>query len=224
VSRIFFPLFMDLNGAVCLLVGGGAVSARKARALLEAGALLRIVAPEVIPELAGLDPARVQIRLRSYKAADLDGVRLAFAATDSEQVNRQVFLDARERGIPVNVADAPRDCTFILPAVFRDGSLCVAVSTGGASPSLAGRLRDRIRDSLGEEAGAWLKVLSELRPRILRQVSGERRRHALFKSLSGPDWIDCVRAEGIDAARRRAETLIHDAAAGPESETESRPE
>jgi precorrin-2 dehydrogenase/sirohydrochlorin ferrochelatase len=136
-----YPVVLDLTDVPVLLVGGGNIASRKAEGLLAAGARLTVVAPMVLPDLAA---TAADVRERGYAAADLEGHQLVMTATDDPAVNRQVAVDARARGMWVNSADDPANCTFILPAVTRRGPVVVAVGTDGSSPALARHLRDRI--------------------------------------------------------------------------------
>ncbi len=140
-NAVLYPMFVSVAGRRCVVVGGGGVAARKARGLLEHGAEVVVVSPEVRPELENAD---VEILRRPYEAGDLEGAFLAFAATDSRGVNAAVSLEANQRGIAVNVADKPTEGDFALPATLRRGGLQVAVSTGGASPTLARRIKEEL--------------------------------------------------------------------------------
>ncbi len=147
-NAVLYPLFMDVSGSRCVVVGGGGVAARKVRGLLESGARVVVVSPEVVPEIEGMD---VTVERRPYRPGDLAGAALAFAATDRREVNAAVAREAKESGIPVNVADRPAEGDFALPSVLRRGGLQVAVSTGGASPTLARRIRDGLEASFAPE-------------------------------------------------------------------------
>ena len=129
---------------------------RKARKLLQARAEVVVISPEVRPEL---ESVAVEVRRRPYRRGDLKGASLAFAATDAREVNAAVAREARERGIPVNVADEPAEGDFALPATLRRGRLQVAVSTGGASPALARRIRGELEEAFGPE---WAGLVEEL--------------------------------------------------------------
>lgn len=129
-----FPLFVDLHGARAVLVGGGAVSARRAGVLLRFGANITVIAPELRTPF----PPEVVHLPRPYEAGDLAGAVLAVAATDSRAVNRSVGEEARERGIPVSVADCPEECTFFFPAICEGGDLIAGVvSKSGDHRSVA---------------------------------------------------------------------------------------
>lgn len=139
---------MDVSGKRCVVVGGGGVAARKARGLLASGAHVVVISPEYKPEIYEMD---VEFHERRYAPGDLAGASLAFAATDSREVNAAVAREARESGVPVNVADRPAEGDFALPSVLRRGGLQVAVSTGGASPTLARRVRDGLEGLFAPE-------------------------------------------------------------------------
>jgi precorrin-2 dehydrogenase/sirohydrochlorin ferrochelatase len=141
-----YPVYLDVRGVLVLVVGAGRVGIRKIAALVEAGARVRVVAPDVTGEL---DESELEaLHHRPYERSDLDGVRLVVTATGVDQVDSTVAADATDRGIWVNAADRPADCSFILPAVARAGDLRVAVSSDGTSPAIASWLRDRISDEV----------------------------------------------------------------------------
>lgn len=136
-----YPVVLDLTDVPILMVGGGQIASRKVAGLLAAGARVTVVAPMVLPDLA----AQVnEVRERPYDPSDLTGHRLVMTATDDPAVNAAVGRDATSVGMWVNSADDPENCSFILPAVTRRGSVVVAVGTDGSSPALARHLRDRI--------------------------------------------------------------------------------
>jgi len=151
-----YPVFLDLRGRRCVVVGGGKVAGRKARNLVRAGALVSVISPETEP---GLESLVSRVERRGYETGDLAGAVLAFAATDSREVNAAVAREAKERGIPVNVADNPSEGDFALPSTLRRGGLQVAVSTGGASPALARRIRTELEERFGPE---WAGVVEQL--------------------------------------------------------------
>ena len=131
------------------------MATRKVGKLLRAGAEVVVVSPEVLPELAGMD---VEIQRRPYEYGDLEGANLAFTATGSREVNVAVAQEAKERGVPINVADRPAEGDFAVPSTLRRGGLQVAVSTGGASPTLARRIRSELEEAFGPE---WAGVVEQ---------------------------------------------------------------
>ena len=159
-----YPVVLDLTGVPVLVVGAGPIGARKVAGLAAAGALVRVVATTVSD---ALDRATVaELRERPYRVEDLDGVRLVVTATGDAAVDAAVAGDARAAGLWVNAADQPADCTFILPAVARNGPLSVAVSSNGTSPALARRLRDHAATLLGDDVVALARELAERRREV----------------------------------------------------------
>jgi siroheme synthase-like protein len=153
---VLYPIFLDLSGRRCVVVGGGGVANRKARKLLQARARVVVISPEIGAEL---ESVAVEIHRRPYRKGDLEGAYLAFAATNAREVNAAVAREAKERGVPVNVADSPSEGDFALPSTLRRGRLQVAISTGGASPTLARRIRGELEEVFGPE---WAGIVEEL--------------------------------------------------------------
>jgi precorrin-2 dehydrogenase/sirohydrochlorin ferrochelatase len=205
---------MELADQECLVVGGGLVAQRKVESLLEAGAIVTVVSPEVTQELATLASDGV-IRWfpREYQSGDVQGYSLIIAATDDEPVNRQVFAEARERRLPVNVVDRPELCSFIVPAVARQGSLTLAVFTGGRSPMMARRIREELQAQYGPEYAEMLDLLGALRPRLMRAIPDQHRRQEVYSQLVYSDALDLLRQGRRAEVEARAEDLISRAAA-----------
>jgi precorrin-2 dehydrogenase/sirohydrochlorin ferrochelatase len=179
-EKRYYMACLDLEGRSALVVGGGKVALEKVRGLLECGARVTVVAPRLEPELLELD---VEILRRRYRESDLDGRFLVVAATATPSVNRRVSADADARPLLCNVADVPDLCSFILPAVLRRDPIAVAVSTGGASPALAQRIRDDIDDVIGPEHIELARRLRELRPWVRQTYSTYDERKRFFADL-----------------------------------------
>jgi siroheme synthase-like protein len=183
VSAFLFPVMLDLEGRACLVVGGGVVAGRKTAGLLDAAARVTVVSPVLAP--AVLDIARdgrLRWWPREYASGDVADFTLVMVATDDEAVNAQVVAEARERSIWVNCADDPARCDFILPSVLRRGPLTVAVSTGGASPTVAHMVREELEAVLPPDYTALTEVVADVR-RGLRErgiaLDAQRWRDAL---------------------------------------------
>jgi len=179
-EKRFYMACLDLEGRSCLVVGGGPVALEKVRGLLECGASVTVVAPRVVDELLELD---VELIRRGYCESDLDGRFLVIAATSTTSLNRRVFEQAEPRSLPCNVVDVPELCSFILPAVLRIDPIAVAVSTGGASPALAQRIRDDIADVIGPEHAEVARRLRELRPWVREHLPTYEDRRRFFADL-----------------------------------------
>ena len=171
---------VDLEGRSVLVVGAGRVAHEKASGLLDCGAAVTVVAPEISAEVAALPVDLVQ---REYRSSDLDGRYLVVAATADRVVNQSVFADAEARALLCNVVDVPELCSFILPAVHREGPIAIAVSTGGASPALAQRLRDDIARVVGPEHADLARQLREIRPWAKSHYPTYHARRAFFQQL-----------------------------------------
>jgi siroheme synthase-like protein len=187
----YYPMMVDLAGRRCLVVGGGRVAERKVALLLESGADVTVVSPVTTQKIADL-AARGAIRLarRTARPADLDRVFLAFAATDDAKANQSVAREVRRAGGLVNVADAPEACDFHVPSVVRRGDLTIAISTGGGSPALAKRLRQRLEATIGPEYEAFLAALRELRARAKEVIADPAERQALFRRAADSDLFE----------------------------------
>jgi len=202
VSSHPYPVNLDLVGRSALVVGAGAVAARKVHGLLAAGARVTVVAPEAVPELAeAADDGRIRWHQRTYRRGEVASYRLAVAATGDVGVNGQVYWDAEAAGVWLNAADDPERCSFTLPAVVRRDDLQVAVSTNGRSPAVAAWLRRNLEATIGPEHAALLALAAEVRE-DLRAEAG---------TTETPDWevaldddlLDLLRSGDVDSARLR---------------------
>jgi len=189
---LYFPAFLDVRGRACLVVGGGRVARRKAESLVRAGARVHVVAAadradaEELKRLASGRPA-VTVHGRAYKPCDLDGKCLVIAATDDAGLNAAVARDARQKRVLVNVVDAPDLGDFIAPAVARRGDLLIAVSTGGASPSLARGIRMDLERTYPEAYGEYVEFLGALRNEVLAHVADAALRRWVLRRFAEPD-------------------------------------
>ncbi|GAC1671866.1 MAG: siroheme synthase CysG [Steroidobacteraceae bacterium] len=205
----YFPVFFDLGGQKLLIVGGGEVALRKISLLERTGALITVVAPQMAPELLELFAAgKLDLAIREFDPADLDGARLVIVATSRRAVNRWIAKLSDSRGIPVNVVDDAHASRFIVPAIIDRDPVLVAVSTGATSPVPARRRRERLEAIIPKRLGelaTWLRALRESTRRKLRDT-GERRR--FFEALiDGPAARRFI-AGDVQGARRIAQQLL----------------
>ncbi|WP_101757086.1 siroheme synthase CysG [Oceanicoccus sp. KOV_DT_Chl] len=184
----FLPLYFQLTNKPCLLVGGGNVALRKAGLLSKAGAVIHIVAHEILPELHALAVASGgSCRLGDYHSADLDNKFLVIAATDETQLNAVVSKDAHQRHIPVNVVDSPDLCSVILPAIIDRSPLVIAVSSGGKSPVLARMLRAKIETIIPSAYGQLANLVGNFRDQVKARFDNIDDRKNFWESvLQGP--------------------------------------
>jgi siroheme synthase-like protein len=208
-GRPLYPLFADLRGRRCAVVGGGAVATEKARKLADHGALLRVIAPDVSGELAAMLAGEgAERRARAYRAGDLEGCLLAVAATDRPAVNRSVAEEAEARGILADVVDDPAAGTFIVPSLVRRGDLTVAISTGGASPVVAAHLRRRVETAIGPEWEVVVGALGELRAELKERYPAPADRRAAVERLLSDEALSRMAVAGGEGARALARELL----------------
>jgi len=205
----FYPVFLDLRGRRAVVVGGGAVAEQKVRGLVAAGAHVTVVSPDVTPALGALVGRNaIEVKRRPYRRGDLEGAWLAIAATDDRGTNGTVWAEAEQLGVPLNAVDDLEHCSFIAPAVHREGDITVAVSTAGKSPALAVRLRQRIARLVGRAEARLCELLGELRPELAERVPDAPARTDLWYRIVDSDVIDFVRRGDIEGARRRIAELV----------------
>ena len=203
-SAKHYPVNLVVEGRPVLVVGGGRVATGKIRRLVEAGAVVTVVAPDVTPEIEALPVERIE--RRPYAAADLESQRLVVSATGNPSVDGRVFADAEAAGVWVNSADDPEHCTFTLPAVARRGDITVAVSTGGRSPALATWLRRRYEEDLDEAHVTLLEMLTERRDAL--RSNGTPTEGLPWQEALDSGLLDLVRAGRIAEARERLQACL----------------
>lgn len=184
----YYPIFLNIQGKKCLVVGGGNVALRKVQALLEHGADIEIVSPDLCPELKQLEKEeKIRTIQRDYKQADLKNAFIAIAATNDANTNERIAAGARRSGVLINVVDDPDNSDFIAPSYFRRGDIVVAVSTCGRSPALARKIRGELEKDFQAEYAKLALVADEVRSELKQQgitVSNEAWQKVLdLKSL-----------------------------------------
>ena len=200
----FYIACLRLSGRRCVVIGGGDVGLEKVDGLLACDGDVTLVAPEAHPELAQLAlEGSIRWEQREYRSEDLDGALIAIAATDDTDLNIRVFEDAEARSMLVSVVDVPPLCNFILPAIVRTGPLAVAVSTAGASPALAKRMKREIAELFGEPYAMLAILLNEARGWAKATLPTYQDRKEFFESIvnGDPDPIELLRAGDLDAVR-----------------------
>jgi uroporphyrin-III C-methyltransferase/precorrin-2 dehydrogenase/sirohydrochlorin ferrochelatase len=202
----FLPIFLSLRGRPCLVVGGGEVAARKVALLLEAGAAITVLAPELCETLAEQATAgRIAHRAGRFVPEALDEAVLAIAATDDREVNRQVSDEAKRRRIPVNVVDDPEFCSFIMPAIVDRSPVVIAVSTGGASPVLARLIRAKLESLIPAGYGRLAALVDRFRDAVKQKLPQPARRPFWERVLQGPvaEMVFSGREQDAEEALRR---------------------
>jgi uroporphyrin-III C-methyltransferase / precorrin-2 dehydrogenase / sirohydrochlorin ferrochelatase len=207
VSR-YYPVFLDLRGRRCVVLGGGELALEKVEGLLLAEAETAVVARELVPALSGLAKRRlVEWVPREYRPGDLAGAVLAIDASGLEEVHAAAHGEARGAGVSLNVVDRPDRCDWIAPAVVRRGPLQIAVSTSGESPFLAASIRARLERLLGEEWGPFTSLVGELRRRLRSEGVDLRAQEAIFRALLSSEARALLREGEADRARFTAAAI-----------------
>jgi siroheme synthase-like protein len=200
---MLYPVSLVVAGKECVVVGGGTVATRKVAGLVAAGAKVRVIAPEVCEEIRAMP---VEVVQRPYQSGDLDVAWLVIAATDDPEINQQVHADGRQARVWVNAADDPDACSFLLPAVVRQGPITVAVSTSGHSPALAGWLKDQIAAQIGPEMALLAELLSEARDEL--KAAGRSTEDVDWRRALDSDMLELIRTGHTAQARERLQACL----------------
>ncbi|MFC1985165.1 bifunctional precorrin-2 dehydrogenase/sirohydrochlorin ferrochelatase [Chloroflexota bacterium] len=193
---IYYPVFLNISCRKCVVVGGGQVALRKVRVLLEHGADVEVVSPDLCPELVQLvEGEGISVIDREYQPGDLKGVFVAIAATDNNEINRSVANEAQKGAVLVNVVDDAENSDFIVPSYLRRGEVTIAVSTSGRSPALARKIRTRLEKELGDEYALLARLIGEVRAEVRQQKI----------EVDGNGWQEALNLELLIGLLKRGE-------------------
>ena len=220
----FYIACLKLSGRRCVVVGGGEIGLEKTEGLLACDADVTLISPDAVGELCALAAEEsIAWERREYAGPeDLEGVFMVIACTDDTDINIHVFDDAERRAMLVNIVDVPPLCNFILPAIVRTGPLAIAISTAGASPALAKRIKAEIAEEYGEPYARLAEILNEVRGWAKGTLPTYQDRKAFFESIVGgdPDPVELLRqgeepavSELVERAQRNAEARLESSAA-----------
>jgi siroheme synthase-like protein len=204
----YYPIFLDITGKDCLIVGGGLVAERKAVMLLKFDASVRVISPKVTKKLARLaETGRISVVLREYTSGDHTGTAVIFACTDIRETNRLIREDAARERIPVNVVDKPEECDFIVPSIIRKGDVTIAISTSGRAPMASKRIRQAIEEKIIDDHAAYTRIIAALRQYILTRVPDKNVRRRLMDMIGSMDTREII-AQGITGMKRIVKSRI----------------
>ncbi|HDD43735.1 MAG TPA: bifunctional precorrin-2 dehydrogenase/sirohydrochlorin ferrochelatase [Candidatus Desulfofervidus auxilii] len=205
----YYPILLDLKGKNCLVVGGGQVAWRKIKRLLDCGAKVKVVAREVLPELKeAIDKKNVIYLGKEYKSEFLKDTFLVIGATDDEELNQKLSIEANNINILCNIVDQPEKCNFIVPSVVVRGDLIIAISTSGKSPALAKRLRLRLENEFGEEYAHFLNLLGKIRDIIKKKIPDQKQREIIFSKLVDSELLDYFKKKDLEAIKKYLKKII----------------
>lgn len=197
----YYPIFIDVEERDVVIIGGGAVCARKAETMMKYGARVTIVSPEITGEIdAWRAEGKLAVRRKEYEELDLQGASMVIASTDDACVNARVARDCRRRKIPVNVVDVTHLCEFIVPAIVERGSIQLAVSTGGKSPALARTLKEDLQKLVGPEYTEINDLLGALRPAAKKILPTDADRKRFFDGIIARGVLQMLRDGKRDQA------------------------
>ena len=205
---MMYPIFLNLAGKECLVVGGGRVALRKVLSLLRSEARVTVITKECCRRLHDLKP-KITLHIRPFDEQDLERTcMLVIGATDDQVVNRTIFKRASALNIPCNIVDQPELCSFIVPAQVRRGAVNVAISTSGVSPRFSRYLKNIIADTIEPLHGDVAEYLGDIRHRIKTELPDIRLRSAFWERVFADDPVEVIRKRGWDALRTGVERTI----------------
>ena len=209
----FYPICLDLEARACVVVGGGRVAERKVLGLLSCQAQVSVISPELTEELQ-LQHASGNIEWidREYRQGDLAQAFLVIAATDDEETQKQVYVEADTNNLLLNVADVPKRCNFILPASAKQGDLTISVSTAGKSPALARKIRMELEERYGPEYRVLVDILGAIRPQVLASGLPQIENEQLFKQLLHDDMEEWIKNKNWDSIENHLRAVLGDRA------------
>lgn len=203
----YFPMFVDIKKKKCLIVGGGTVALRKVQVLLDFGADVVVVAPEVFPKIKEYP---VTVYQRNFEKEDLQGCELVVAATDDAGLNHEIAEAAQKQKIPVNAVDQQEDCSFIFPSYVREQELVGAFSSGGNSPVLTQYLKKYMAQILTAELGEANAYLGSIRPVVKRELDTEAMRKKVYQQVLNELFKQIEKKQDVKLSRQQLQDLIDD--------------
>lgn len=206
---VYYPVYLDLRGRPCAVLGGSALAEEKARGLLDSGAQVTVFAADPTPGLADLSATGALRHVgRPYRNGDLAGIFLAITAETDSALREAIWREAQARGVLLNTIDDPPRCDFIAPAIVRRGDLTLAISTAGKAPALAVRLRQELESKLGDEHARFLDLAGRVRKPLAERHPDFQTRRDLWYRLVDSDVLDLLRIGQDEAARARFEEIL----------------
>ncbi len=201
-----YPINLNVNNKLCVVIGGGNVARRKIESLLEAGAQVKVVSSEF--GVRSSEFMNLEIVERPYRYGDLVGAFLAIAATDDEEVNKQIAQEAKEQNVLLNVVDVPQLSDFYVPSVVRRGDLAISISTSGKYPALSKKLRKELEAQFGVEYGQYLEIMGQARNKVISKFADVNKRKEVLQEILKMPLIELVKQGKTEEAMKRIERIV----------------
>ena len=183
-EKKYYPIFLNLKGTKCVIVGGGRVAERKCSAIMRTGAMITVISPKITGRITQYkEKGLIRHLRRNYRSGDIKSAFIVIAATGSLETNKRIAEDAISLNKLLNVVDTPSLCNFIVPSVFNRGMLTIAISTGGASPALAKVIRKELQRLYGPEYSGYLKLLKIARSKVMKGINSRKEREKVLKGI-----------------------------------------
>ena len=212
----YYPAFLDLRDRLCVIIGGGQIAEGKIASLLECGAKIKMISPEVTTQVQGMaDAGILRLEKRKYEQGDLDGAFIAIAATNDNSVNREIAEEAEKRNVLLNVVDVTHLCTFIAPSVVKKGEVTVAISTSGLSPALARKLREELEVDPVLDYAYMAPMISEVRLELRKEGAVIPADH--WQTCLSQEILTIYNSDKIAAKRALKEALLQGVLSGEAS-------
>ncbi len=199
----YYPVYLNITDRMCVVVGGGDIAERKIVRLLECGASVVVVGKKLGPKLDDMkSEGKIKHIASDYQEEHIRNAFMVIGATDRDDVNERIYRDAKGNGIPANIVDDPDRCDFILPSIFSQGDLQIAISTGGKSPALAKKLRLEMEKNYGPEYKTLLDIMGAVREKVTTRGRPSEENKKLFESLLNSDILRYIREKNISKIKK----------------------
>ena len=205
-----YPVFLDLQGKKCLVIGGGKVAERKVKALIDVRAEVTVISLKITHALSQIAEMKKIYYIKDhFQEKYLDGAFLVIGATNNPAINHHIFQAAGEVNKLVNIVDSPKECNFIVPSTVSQGDLQISISTGGKSPALAKKIREQLEIQYGSSYRDFLALMGQLRGRVLSRFSDIEVRNKIFQALVDSELLDLFKKGLSQKAEKKAEDIIN---------------
>jgi precorrin-2 dehydrogenase/sirohydrochlorin ferrochelatase len=195
-KRAYYPLFLDISGKLCVVLGGGKIAERKVSTLIKFKAKVKVISPKITRNLSKrAESGKIEFVEREYREGDLKGAALVFAATDRKEVNLMIKREADAKALPINIVNDPTSCEFLVPSIVQKGPITIAISTSGSLPLLSKKLRQEIDDYLTEDYIKYADKIGKFRKTLKETVKDGKRRKEIMAEIEKTEFHEILRMD-----------------------------